>query len=307
MLGRGSRKLLLLLMLGSHLSGCELGEGVVCGSDMIEYPNRCALRNAWVNLYKYGPCPTATETTINCDTKYVPVCGRDAVTYGNVCRLNYFKVDLAYTGVCVNQVGPNNSYTVPNPPLNCDCSSAGFQPVCSASGLTLDNVCWLTCLNQVPQSQGYCPKPCGCDIRIYDPYCGTDGRTYDNECMIKCAGMTVFAKGQCAPAASGNCASCALISNPVCGKDGKTYKNLCEILCKKVAFASFGACRTPTTSTSCSRCDPNLSAPLCSTTGKTFKNQCLCDCTQGCVKYSDGACPNTDYNGHGKDPEILCL
>lgn len=140
---------------------CPWGNEPVCGVDYITYPNQCALAAAYVEMKYPGPCTKVIDESgvlkSNCPQTYLPVCGRDAVTYLNECTLNFNKIPLAYSGPC-----DNAHYQPHNPPLICKCQGELFAPICSLAGYTFENLCVLSCTQQIASSKGPCLTTCDC-------------------------------------------------------------------------------------------------------------------------------------------------
>jgi hypothetical protein len=92
----------------------------VCGSNAVEYVNKCYADNANVT-YTDGPC------TKPCTRELRPVCGSDGVQYDNACLAG--NAGVAYTeGPCV----VDTPHLIPCPRI--------YRPVC-CGGVTYANAC----------------------------------------------------------------------------------------------------------------------------------------------------------------------
>lgn len=289
--------LLILVAFFEQSRGCFLGEGTVCGLDMVEYPNRCALAAAMVGLKNYGACSSFGFFSVcQGSPDLTPVCGTDGITYANDCFRIAANTNLAYTGPCFQTGG--TPITFPTGATCPNCLNQPMLPVCINQGTTFVNGCFALCGGQTSFTPGICAKPCGCDLTVYDPVCSDAGITFDNKCAANCMHATGILTGECANFFTTCKTTCSDVLNQVCGSDGKTYKNLCALRCAKVRFNSFGQCPT---NNACQSCPLNGKKPVCSTDGRTYPSDCFCKCDPKCKKYADGPCPNQ------KQSDLLCL
>ena len=280
---------LLTISINSRNSFCPWGNYPVCGVDYKTYANQCALQIAYVEFKHVGACKKirneAGEYLANCPQIFEPVCGRDGVTYMNECRLEANNVVAAFKAPCTDI-----NYVAQIPPLECNCLSSPFRPICSMGGDNYENECVLNCTQQISSNNNApCSSACECPKK-YVPVCGVDGLTYDNKCTLDCVKVLKQGNGEC-PSILNGCQYCSDVFMPVCGANSKTYRNLCELKCNGQRFDYFGKCQEVLiTNTNCNQCS-DVFMPICGSDGINYQNECKCACKGNCSKYSEGECP----------------
>ncbi|XP_020018063.2 agrin isoform X3 [Castor canadensis] len=303
----------------------EAPEGIVCGSDGIDYPSECQLlRHACAHqehiFRKFdGPCdpcqgalsdlsricrvnprtrrPDMLLRPENCPPRQAPVCGDDGVTYENDCIMGRTGAarGLLLQKVHSGQCQPRDQ-CMEACQFNAVCLSRRGRPHCSCDRVTCDGA--------------------------YRPVCAQDGHTYDNDCWRQqaecqqqraippkhqglcdqapspCRGVQCTLGATCAVKngkAACECQQvCSGVYDPVCSSDGVTYGSICELeamacaLGREIQVARRGPC---------DRCGQCRFGALCEAdTGR-------CVCPSECVASTQPVC-GSDGHTYASECEL---